>query len=360
MLNDVIKYAEVNSNLTIAIQSTADSISLNILSTSQVLMDNFYNIRHYSPYFKAADTLITDLGGHMEVKNDGEVKVLIPLGSANVDIEERVVEEVQWNHLNLEEELAANKNIIVVFCEESDFVLAKQIIEGDGSKVLLETTVEGVSSALKRINVHALVLYDLTLTNKLIELLNSIKESDKQIALPVIYISEQINYFLQEQAVDLGVDAYIQLPVSKAFIQKKIRRLLKIRKDYLVDISKQQYFNIVPEQNEILSINEKLIKKALQIIKDNLNDPSFNVEKLGAILQVSKIKCYRLFKEVLKKSPSDIIVNQRLQKATYLLKNKTLNISEVGYECGFNDPKYFGRLFKKKLGYSPKEYKGQI
>jgi len=47
----------------------------------------------------------------------------------------------------------------------------------------------------------------------------------------------------------------------------------------------------------------------------------------------------------------------RLQKAEVLLKTKKLNISEISFECGYNDPKYFGRSFKKYFGKSPKEYK---
>ena len=69
------------------------------------------------------------------------------------------------------------------------------------------------------------------------------------------------------------------------------------------------------------------------------------------------MKCYRAFKEVLTQSPSDVIINLRMQKAEYLLKDKSLNISEISYACGFNDPKYFSRLFRKSFDCSPKEYR---
>ncbi|MGS0526135.1 helix-turn-helix domain-containing protein [Zobellia nedashkovskayae] len=95
-------------------------------------------------------------------------------------------------------------------------------------------------------------------------------------------------------------------------------------------------------------------------MNENLNNPSFNVQKLQEALFVSKIKCYRAFKEVLQQSPSDVIIKLRLQKAEYLLKNHTLNISEISMECGFNDPKYFSRLFKKNFECSPKEYRARI
>jgi AraC-like DNA-binding protein len=34
-------------------------------------------------------------------------------------------------------------------------------------------------------------------------------------------------------------------------------------------------------------------------------------------------------------------------------ENKTLNISEIAYEVGFNDPKYFSRCFAKEFGFPP-------
>ncbi|WP_373941417.1 helix-turn-helix transcriptional regulator [Polaribacter sejongensis] len=78
------------------------------------------------------------------------------------------------------------------------------------------------------------------------------------------------------------------------------------------------------------------------------------------LLDVSRVKCYRLFKERLKQSPSDVIMSLRFQKAEALLKTKKLNISEISFECGYNDPKYFGKAFKKHFGKSPKEFKDQF
>ncbi|MBB4802377.1 AraC-like DNA-binding protein [Flavobacterium nitrogenifigens] len=78
---------------------------------------------------------------------------------------------------------------------------------------------------------------------------------------------------------------------------------------------------------------------------------------LGEELGISRVKCYRIFKETLNQSPSDILMSLRLQKAEVLLKTKRLNISEISFECGYNDPKYFGRSFKKYFGKTPKEFK---
>ncbi len=47
----------------------------------------------------------------------------------------------------------------------------------------------------------------------------------------------------------------------------------------------------------------------------------------------------------------------KIENAQYLLLNNSLRISEVAYKIGFNDPKYFSKCFKNKVGVSPKEYR---
>lgn len=48
--------------------------------------------------------------------------------------------------------------------------------------------------------------------------------------------------------------------------------------------------------------------------------------------------------------------NIRLKHGSQLLKNKSMSIAEVAYECGFSNPKYFATCFKEDFGVTPKEY----
>ena len=75
---------------------------------------------------------------------------------------------------------------------------------------------------------------------------------------------------------------------------------------------------------------------------------------------MSKSLFYLKCKKYLGYTPSNYIQNTRLSYATYLLKNSgTSNISDIAYKCGFSDPKYFSRLFKKTKGMTPTEYAAQ-
>ena len=55
-------------------------------------------------------------------------------------------------------------------------------------------------------------------------------------------------------------------------------------------------------------------------------------------------------------TPNNFILDIRLNAARQmLLEKKSLNVSEVAYRCGFSDPKYFSRCFKKAMGVTPSE-----
>jgi two-component system response regulator YesN len=49
-----------------------------------------------------------------------------------------------------------------------------------------------------------------------------------------------------------------------------------------------------------------------------------------------------------------------LEAATKLLKNLRLNINQIAYAVGYQDPNYFSKVFKRNLGISPLEYRRRI
>ncbi len=65
----------------------------------------------------------------------------------------------------------------------------------------------------------------------------------------------------------------------------------------------------------------------------------------------------RLFKEFTNRTPIDYINNLRIESACHEITVNNRNITEVAFECGFNDLSYFSRAFKKYKGITPNSYK---
>ena len=56
-------------------------------------------------------------------------------------------------------------------------------------------------------------------------------------------------------------------------------------------------------------------------------------------------------------SPIAYLTNMRISYARELLSNTGFAVEYIGYECGYKDPAYFCRIFKKNTGLSPTAYR---
>jgi AraC-like DNA-binding protein len=75
---------------------------------------------------------------------------------------------------------------------------------------------------------------------------------------------------------------------------------------------------------------------------------------------MSKATFYRAFKKELGISPIEFIFNEKIIKAKELLKNPKNKLSEVSHELGFSDANYFIRVFKKKEGITPHQFRNLL
>lgn len=81
------------------------------------------------------------------------------------------------------------------------------------------------------------------------------------------------------------------------------------------------------------------------------------LEDLAKLCSMSKNSLLRNFKKSTGCTPMDYLLQIRLSNACLLLINSSLRIGEVAEKCGFVNPVFFSRVFRKKLGCTPKEYR---
>ena len=105
----------------------------------------------------------------------------------------------------------------------------------------------------------------------------------------------------------------------------------------------------------------QLVEDLARNIHQNFADPNYELdETLHAAPYCYDYLC-RLFRQELHTTPHKYLTELRLQSAADALRfHPGSNISEIARMCGYSDPLYFSRMFKKHFGVSPREYaKGQ-
>lgn len=99
------------------------------------------------------------------------------------------------------------------------------------------------------------------------------------------------------------------------------------------------------------------IAKIRKLIEKNLHTANWDIARLCQQAGQSHTQLYRQLKNETNLTPSQFIRSIRLEKAIDLLLQTDLNISEIAFEVGFNDPNYFSRMFRESYGVSPGKYR---
>ena len=80
------------------------------------------------------------------------------------------------------------------------------------------------------------------------------------------------------------------------------------------------------------------------------------MEDLSKALLMSRVALYKKLLSLTGKAPLDFIRTIRMKRAAQLLEKTQMTVSEIAYEVGFSNPKYFTKYFKKEFNTLPSEY----
>lgn len=123
---------------------------------------------------------------------------------------------------------------------------------------------------------------------------------------------------------------------------------------FIKEINTQDFFQ--PSEVSIPSFDEKLFKKALLIIEENISNEFFNISAFCSELGVSRTLLFLKVKTWTNFTPNDLIKHYRMRRAVQLLEKGKMIISEVSYHVGYKNPKYFSMCFSEKFGLTPSQF----
>lgn len=108
--------------------------------------------------------------------------------------------------------------------------------------------------------------------------------------------------------------------------------------------------------NAELSYNSRRIDKAMEYMNQNFHR-NVTLGEVARLVNMTEVSFSRFFKTKTGINFIDSLLELRLGQASRMLIDTSDSVSEIAYDCGFNNISNFNRLFKKKKGCTPKEFR---
>ena len=153
---------------------------------------------------------------------------------------------------------------------------------------------------------------------------------------------------LMDQFISV-IQGYFQNPelVSDDLVVLKLKELIHIL------MHTEQHQDIKIMLGDLFHTNAYELK---EVVHAHIFD-DVSIEDLAFFSGMSLSTFKRKFKTVFNSSPTQYINTKRIERAEYLLRTSSERISDIAYDCGFNDIGYFSKMFKTKFNQSPSEYR---
>lgn len=214
----------------------------------------------------------------------------------------------------------------------------------EGLKMLLEQIITGYDvialavhgeEALKRLKC---AMPDVVITDIRMPIMDGIALC-KQLStdypqLPVVIISGHEEFQYAREALKIGVKDYLLKPIDRVELALTLKKLTQT------------------ETEE----DDHIISKIQSYIVKNLN-ADLTLQSLSVQFHLHPTYISQLYKKHTNQNLNDYILEQRMQKATKLLKESKLKVYDIAALVGYINSTHFTTVFKQYTGMTPKEYR---
>ncbi len=163
-----------------------------------------------------------------------------------------------------------------------------------------------------------------------------------------------MNTLLRKAAEEGGVHPiYIDKASSKFAMKIELLSTTKACKDLMIEMF-SSYCRLVYKSS--MKGYSPIVKKTILIIDSDIS-AALSLSSLAQKQGISAGYLATIFKKETQKTVSEYITDKRMEHAMYLLNTTHLQIQTVALHCGIVDVQHFSKVFKKKTGKTPREYR---
>ena len=212
---------------------------------------------------------------------------------------------------------------------------------------------EGLEQAIK--NIPSVIISDLMMPEMNgIEMCKKLKTNINTSHIPILILTAKAGLENEKEGLETGADEFILKPFNIEVLKLRLDNILRTKEQWVQKFRMNSSSKSWKELSN--KLDQKFIEKSINIIKKNLDNTEFSVEKFALEIGMSRSALFLKLKSITRQSTSEFIRTIRLNKAAKLIESGKYSITEVIYMVGFSDPKYFRTCFKKHFDCTPSSY----
>ena len=185
--------------------------------------------------------------------------------------------------------------------------------------------------------------------------------------IPIVLLTAKTSIESKLEGLEYGADDYITKPFSATYLKARVKNLLTQRRklqgiyrDNLMtgNVTADSTEETVEEQGPEMSPNDrKFMDKLVELMEKNMDNGELVVDDLVQELAVSRSVFFKKLKTLTGLAPIEFIKEMRIKRAVQFIETGEYSMTQISYMVGINDPRYFSKCFKQKMGMTPTEYR---
>lgn len=192
-------------------------------------------------------------------------------------------------------------------------------------------------------------------------MVHQIKQDKNICHIPIIVLSAKASLEDRLQGLKEGIDDYITKPFSAMYLKLRVSNIIAqrhmLQQNYVEQLKPNSDETYQLDTPQIVDADKEMMTKLMEFLESRISDANLRIEELADAVHLGRSVFYGKIKSIVGMTPVDFLRHIRMQRAEELIRKSNYPFSQIAYEVGYSDPKYFSKCFKKETGMTPSEYR---
>ena len=192
------------------------------------------------------------------------------------------------------------------------------------------------------------------------ELCGTLKSDERTSHIPIVLLTARAAVDDRLTGLRRGGDAYLVKPFQREELLLVLRNLLQVQRRlqrYYSQRALSELESGPAPLTEVDAREDQFINNLRSTLEHHLDNAELDIEQICQLMGMSRNSLYRKMMALTGMSIIPYLRALRLQKAEALLRHSSISVAEVAHAVGFDNPRYFSRVFSEERGVSPSSFR---